>query len=130
MLDSAIIQGMNPLSGLSRTNRRYDAIRLGVLLLSSGFLGLPATVRTLLLCLVMRMGLFVILAAFAAEEKQNFLRVAGTHTDSLGRWRRAVKPTMRCPVVRLDGCQPDDTFGHYPFLGRSLSFCWQRRDSA
>ncbi len=53
--------------------------------LSGGFLRLSTAVGTLLLRLVMGMGLFVILAALAAEEEQNLLRVP-THARSLRHW--------------------------------------------
>ena len=77
--------------GQIRTNLRYYAVRLGVLLRLGGFLGLPATVRTLLLRLVVRVRFFVVVAALPTEKEQNLLRVAGTHTDSFCRWPRAVK---------------------------------------
>jgi hypothetical protein len=56
---------------------------LGGLLLSLGFFRLASPIGALLLSLVMRMGLFVILAAFTAEEKENLLSVARTHISSL-----------------------------------------------
>lgn len=79
-------------------NRRYDGIRLGgllgLLLSGNGFLGLPATVGTLLLRLVVGMRFFVVVAAFAAEEEQNLLRVAfAAHTPSVRSWRTIVKRT-------------------------------------
>jgi hypothetical protein len=47
---------------------------------------LASSVSSLLLRLVMRMGLFVVLAATAAEKKEDLLRVARTHLSSfLGR---------------------------------------------
>jgi hypothetical protein len=81
-----MIPAMTPV----RTIRQLDGIRLG-LLLRDGFLGLPATVRTLLLRLVMRVRFLVAVAALATDKEQNLLRVAGTHTDSLSTWSRAVK---------------------------------------
>jgi hypothetical protein len=57
-------------------------------------------VGTLLLGLVVRMSLFVVLAALPAEEEQNLLRVAGTHTDSVRSWRVSVK---RVTVGSLHG---------------------------
>jgi hypothetical protein len=58
-----------------------------------GFLRLPATIRTLLLRFVVRVRFLVVVAALAAEEEQNLLRVAGTHIDSFRRWRPTVKRT-------------------------------------
>jgi hypothetical protein len=58
-----------------------------------GFLGLPASIRALLLRLVVRMRFFVVVAALATEEEQNLLRVAGTHTDSFRIWLLVVKRT-------------------------------------
>jgi len=84
---------MIPAMGQIRTSLRYDALGLGLLLLHSGFLGLSTTIRTLLLCLVMRVRFLVIVAALATEKEQNLLRVAGTHTDSFRRWPCAVKRT-------------------------------------
>jgi|SRR5208282_63182 len=88
-----MIAGMNPLTGLIRMNRRYDGITLGVLLKLGGFLGLTASVRPLLLRLVVGMRLFVVVATLAAEEEQNLLSVGTTHTDSFRSWWRAVKRT-------------------------------------
>jgi hypothetical protein len=88
---------MIPAMSRIRTNLRYDALRLGVLLRVSSFLGLPASVRALLLRLVMRVRFFVVVAALATEKEQNLLRVAGTHTDSFRRWRVAVKRTTMAP---------------------------------
>ncbi len=59
-----------------RTNLYYDRVRLGVLLRLSGFPGLAASIRTLLLCPLMRVRFFVVVAAFAAEEEQDFLSVS------------------------------------------------------
>jgi hypothetical protein len=84
---------MIPAMSRIRTNLRYDALRLGVLLRLSVFLGLPPTVGTLLLRLVVRVRFFVVVAALATEKEQNLLRVAGTHTDSFRRWRAVVKRT-------------------------------------
>jgi hypothetical protein len=74
-------------------NLRYYADLLGVLLRLSGFLGLPATIGTLLLRLVVRVRFLVVVAALATEKEQNLLRVAGTDTDSFRRWQVAVKRT-------------------------------------
>ena len=74
-----------------RMNLRYYAELLGVLLRLSGFLGLPATVGTLLLRLVMRVRFLVVVASLAKEKEQNLLRVAGTHTDSFRTSRVIVK---------------------------------------
>jgi hypothetical protein len=41
--------------------------------------------------LVMRMGLFVVLGARAAEEEENRLGVSRTHTASFRSWRAIVK---------------------------------------
>jgi hypothetical protein len=79
--------------GQVRTNLRYDALGLGLLLLSGSFLGLPATVGTLLLRFVMRVRFLVVVAALPTEKEQNLLRVARTHIDSFRSWRRVVKRT-------------------------------------
>jgi len=79
------------------TIRRDDARGLGVLLDLSGFLGLPATVGTLLLRLVVRVRFLVVVAALATEKEQNLLRVAGTHIDSFRIWRVVVKRTTMRP---------------------------------
>ena len=71
-------------------NSVYCRVKLGVLL-RGGFLGLPASIRTLLLGLVVRVRFLVVVAALATEKEQNLLRVAGTHTDSVRRWRVVVK---------------------------------------
>jgi hypothetical protein len=55
------------------------------------FLGLPATIGTLLLRFVMRVRFLVVVAALPTEKEQNLLRVAGTHTDSFRSWRVVVK---------------------------------------
>lgn len=47
--------------------------------------------ESLLLVAVVRAGLFLVLLTLVTVEKQNLLRVAGTHTDSFRRWRVAVK---------------------------------------
>jgi hypothetical protein len=67
--------------------------RLSVLFGLSGLRGffLPPSRESLLLRSVVRAGLFLVLLTLVAVEKQNLLRVAGTHTDSLSRWPRAVK---------------------------------------
>jgi hypothetical protein len=91
------------LVGQIRTNLRYDVVVLGVLLRLSGFFGLPATVRTLLLRLVMRVRFLVVVAAFPTEKEQNLLRVAGTHTDSLRRWRMFVKRTTLSTLKTENG---------------------------
>jgi hypothetical protein len=87
---------MIPVMSRVRTNLRYDAVRLGVLLRRDGFFRLPATVGTLLLRLVVRVRFLVVVATLATEKEQNLLRVAGTHTDSFRRWRRAVKRSTLC----------------------------------
>jgi hypothetical protein len=81
-----------------RTVRQVDGITLGWLL-CGGFLGLPASIGTLLLRLVMRVRFLVIVAALATEKEQNLLRVAGTHTDSFRSWRVVVKRS----TVQNDG---------------------------
>jgi hypothetical protein len=58
-----------------------------------GFSGFATTIGTLLLRFVMGMGLFVVVAAFAAEEEENLLRVSSAHTGSLPLWIVAVKRT-------------------------------------
>ena len=58
-----------------------------------GFFRLPATVGTLLLRLVVRMSLFVVVAALPAKEEQNLLSVPAPHIASLRSWPRAVKGT-------------------------------------
>lgn len=77
--------------------------RLSVLLNWAGlrFLFLAPSREPLLLVAVVRAGLFLVLLTFVAVEKENLLRVAGTHTDSLSRWPRAVKRTTMLP--RLGG---------------------------
>ena len=69
--------------------------RLSVLLDWAGLrlLFLAPSRESLLLRSVVRAGLFLVLLTLVAVEKQNLLRVAGTHTDSLSRWSRAVKRT-------------------------------------
>jgi hypothetical protein len=84
---------MIPAMARIRTNLRYYAELLGVLLRLSGFLGLPATVGTLLLHFVVRVRFLAVVAALAAEKEQNLLRVAGTHADCFRRWRAVVKRT-------------------------------------
>jgi hypothetical protein len=110
---------MIPAMGRIQTNLCYDAELLGLLLLRSGFLGLPASVGTLLLRLVMGMRFLVVVAALATEKEQNLLRVAGTHTDSFRRWRVAVKRTTLSPADTSGECEPGDTFGGCRFSGRS-----------
>lgn len=83
-------------------------LELGWLLLSGGFLGLPAAVGTLFLRLVMRVRFLVVVTALPAEEEQNLLRVAGTHTDSFRSWRDAVKRTT-LRFRRSGRCIPDST---------------------
>jgi len=56
-----------------------------------GFFRLPATVRTLLLRLVVRVRFFVIVAALATEKEQNLLRVSTPHIASFRSWPHAVK---------------------------------------
>jgi len=75
--------------------RDYLARVLGLLLLglSGGFLRLSTAVGALFLSLVMGMGLFVIVAALAAEEEQNLLRVSASHASSLRRWQLIGKAT-------------------------------------
>jgi hypothetical protein len=67
--------------------------RLSVLLYLAGlrllFLAPPR--EPLLLRSIVRAGLFLVLLTLVAVEKQNLLRVAGTHIVSLSRWPRAVK---------------------------------------
>ena len=84
---------MIPAMSRIRTNLRYYALRLGVLLRLSGFFGLPATVGTLLLRLIVRVRFLVVVAALATEKEKNLLRVSGTHIDSFRRWRVVVKRT-------------------------------------
>ncbi|MGB8684014.1 MAG: hypothetical protein WCD12_14095 [Candidatus Binatus sp.] len=83
---------MIPAMSRIRMVRQEDGITLGWLL-RGGFLGLPATVGTLLLRLVVRVRFLVLVAALATEKEQNLLRVAGTHTDSFRSWRVVVKLT-------------------------------------
>ena len=56
----------------------------------SDLFGFPATMRALLLRLVMRVRFLVVVAALATEKEQNLLRVAGTHADSFLSWPRAL----------------------------------------
>ena len=74
-------------------NLRYYADLLGVLLRLSGFLGLPTSIRTVLLRLIVRVRFLVVVAALATENEQNLLHVARTHTDSFRRWRSVIKRT-------------------------------------
>jgi hypothetical protein len=60
--------------------------------LGGGFLRLATAIGTLLLSLVVRMSFLVVLAALAAEEEQNLLRVS-THINNVRYWWLAVKPT-------------------------------------
>lgn len=75
-----------------RQNQSYPAEVLGLLLRLLSFLRLATAVGTLLLSLVMGMGLFVVVAALAAEEEQNLLSVA-SHAASVPRSQIAVKGT-------------------------------------
>jgi hypothetical protein len=93
---------MIPAMSRIRMVRQVLGITLGWLL-RGGFLGLPATVGTLLLRLVVRVRLFVVVTALATEKEQNLLRVAGTHIDSFRRWRRAVKRTTLSPISASAG---------------------------
>jgi len=45
----------------------------------------------LFLVAVVRDGLFLVLLTLVAIEEQNFLRIAGTHTDSFRSWRAVVQ---------------------------------------
>jgi len=74
-----------------RTSLRYDPVRLGVLLRLSGFLGLPATIRTLLLRLVVRMRFLVVVATLTTEKVEDFLSVGTAHVSSFRSWRAVVK---------------------------------------
>jgi hypothetical protein len=65
--------------------------RLLGLLLSLSLFRLAPSIGSLLLRLVMRVRLFVVLAATTAEEKENFLSVPGTHIASLRKMRAHVK---------------------------------------
>jgi hypothetical protein len=67
------------------------ALLLGWLFSLSGFLGLAASIRPLLLSLVVGVGFLVVLAAFPAEKEQNLLRVTRSHVASLRRWWAVVK---------------------------------------
>jgi hypothetical protein len=69
--------------------------RLSVLFGLAGLrlLFLAPSREPLLLVAVVWAGLFLVLLALVAVEKQNLLRVAGTHTDSCGSWRTVVKRT-------------------------------------
>ena len=82
---------MIPAMARIRTNLRYYAELLGVLLRLSDLLGLPATIGALLLRFVVRVRFLVVVAALATEKEQNLLRVAGTHTDSFRTWWVVVK---------------------------------------
>jgi hypothetical protein len=76
-----------------RVERRQGlGITLG-LLLRGGFLGLPATVGSLFLRLVVGVRFLVVVSA-ATERAQNLLRVAGTHIASFRRGRVVVKRTV------------------------------------
>ena len=97
---------MIPAVSQIRTVRQVDGITLGWLL-RGGFLGLPPSVGTLFLRLVMRVRLFVIVAALATEEEQNLLRVAGTHTDSFRIWSVVVKRT----TLSLNGGKESSSSG-------------------
>ena len=79
---------------LSIAAKDKQADGLGALLRLSGFLGLRATVGTLLLRLVVRMRFLVVVAASATEKEQNFLRIAAAHAPSFRGWWVAVKRTM------------------------------------
>lgn len=67
--------------------------RLGGLFSWAGFqlFFLSSSGEPLLLCPIVWAGLFLVLLTLVAVEEQNLLRVAGTHTNSLSRWSRAVK---------------------------------------
>jgi len=54
----------------------------------------------LLLRLVMGVRFLVVVVALAAEEEQNSLQVAGTHTASFRRWQVVVKRTIKAYVHR------------------------------
>ncbi len=72
------------LSGSLRRIPAYGlALLMGLLWLSSGFLGFATAVGPLLLGLVVGMGLFVVLAAFAAEKEENLLGVSASHVPNL-----------------------------------------------
>jgi len=66
--------------------------RMGRLDGLSGF-RLAASIGPLLLCLVVRMGLLVVVAAFAAKKVEDFLSVGTAHVPSFRIWRAIVKRT-------------------------------------
>jgi hypothetical protein len=80
---------------VSRSQRThpYDALGLGVLLRLSGFLGLPATVGTLVLRPVVRVRFIVVVAALPTKEVEDFLGVGTAHAPSFRTWRVVVKRT-------------------------------------
>jgi hypothetical protein len=71
--------------------------RLMRLVLSLSFFGFTSSISPLFLCLIMRMRLFVILTAGAAEEEQNFLGIARTHTASV----RKTSVTVKSETIAL-----------------------------
>ena len=76
--------------------------RLSVLLGLAGLrsLFLAPSGESLLLRSVVRAGLFLVLLTLVAVEKENLLRVAGTHTASFRTWPRAVKASTLSLYVR------------------------------
>jgi len=71
------------------------------LLLALGFgarrFGLAPLVGSLLLLGVVRMALFVVVTARAAEKEQNWLSVGAAHTLSVQNWQVVVKRTIVAP---------------------------------
>jgi hypothetical protein len=85
---------------MSRQTRNRNRINLVLALLLGGlfgrtdwlgFLSLPSPVRPLFLRSVVGARLFLVVVAAMAEEKQNRLRVFGTHTPSFRSLRVVVK---------------------------------------
>ena len=93
---------MIPAMSRIRMVRQGLGITLGCLL-RGDFLGLPATVGTLLLRLVVRVRFLVIVAALATEKELNLLREAGTHIASFRSCSRAVKSkrVSRCSRILI-----------------------------
>ncbi|HVA83649.1 MAG TPA: hypothetical protein VNF28_01990 [Candidatus Binataceae bacterium] len=86
------------------------ALSLGFRSFGFGGFGLTPFSGSLILLGVMRMGLFVILAARATEKEQDRLSVGTAHTVSFRNWRVVVKRNFICPtwasVARLTPTLP------------------------
>ena len=78
---------------VSRRGSVTLALLLGLLLALGGFFGFAAPVGALFLRPVMRVRLFVVLAALAAEEEQDWLAILSAHVEIPQRIKGSLGPT-------------------------------------